>query len=696
MGPADAPGGTNPSTVSTGEAAPAATISTWGLPGSIVAAAWLGGGALPMAWGWLPALGIVVAAAIVARRRIDATPLGGWALAVRARGPTLRGAVVLAAGFPAVVLAAVLAGAVAQVLFAFPGATLAVGFVLVAGAMLDRLGRAGAWLLPPCVIVLAILGARCEADGVDARGGAWSGPVLGIHPFQTTAVVIDGFGPFDLPINDFVEPLGGRGYDPPAYAEAMELALHRIAEVHFADGPARARAAFAGADVGFIRTPAVLERLDSVVTETHHPRIVVRSGTTGQRSRVEFVCPGRRDDPRPPRPETVMSRACPTKYASEASAGLGLTGRWPGYAEFRGNERYSLARLLGETRVDGTAGADWRVRERWLYAVLVLVGVLVISLVRRGAAAEATVAAAGPIALPLVLLLAALAFARSDLSHLAAWTTAPPWMSASSPATWLGALVWPAAAALLALGEPRRSWQTHAVRGRALWLFAMLAWLASTDLDASQWVAPSWWVVDGALEPAVLSLADGIATLGAPGLSALPIEELETLAAAVLAAPMVVAMVVAIRAVGAAAAAAVDPDRAASRQRWFVVAAVVLAVALGVSRKTAGGVALLPAALGVALVLGSTLRRISAQGPWTRPHVPLVAIVIHLAWVAIGLVLVVGAWPSEGGDPVRWAYFGLAFVAAALPLAACLPDRAPRAARSDGAGPAGDDRSRPA
>ena len=35
-----------------------------------------------------------------------------------------------------------------------------------------------------------------------------------------------------------------------------------------------------------------------------------------------------RIDPRGPQGETVMNRMCPDKYASEASAGLGVTGRW--------------------------------------------------------------------------------------------------------------------------------------------------------------------------------------------------------------------------------------------------------------------------------------------------------------------------------------------------------------------------------
>ena len=88
--------------------------SAWGLLGSMIAIAWLGGGALPMAWGWLlPAIAAVVAA-LVARGRLAAgVPLGGWRLAVAARGPVLRAGLVLATGFAAVVFACALAGAVA-------------------------------------------------------------------------------------------------------------------------------------------------------------------------------------------------------------------------------------------------------------------------------------------------------------------------------------------------------------------------------------------------------------------------------------------------------------------------------------------------------------------------------------------------------------------------------------------------------
>ena len=670
-------------------AVPTSSATIWALLSAIVGVAWLGGAALPMAWGWLPALGVAVVAALVTRSRLGSPPVGGWGAALRARGSTLRFAVVFSTGFVAVVFAAVLATGVGQLLVGFPGATFAVAFTLVAALVLDRVPRFMAWAMAPIIVALAVIGARFEAAGPDARGAAFSGPILGIHPFQSTAVLVDGWGPFDLPINDFVEPNGSRGYDPAALATALELALHRIAEVHFAAGPVRAREAFANARVEFLRTPPVRERLDTErpppvastepgaepSTEPMDPRFVVYSGTTGQRSRVEFVCPGRRDDPRGARPEAVMSRTCPTKYASEASAGLGVTGRWPGYAEWRGNERLSLAQWFGVTRLDAPAGADWIARERWLYGTIVLTFVLAVALLRRGAPAIAMLARAGPVAVPLVALVLLAAWTHSDLALIEARATAPPWMSWMSLQAWQGALVWPAVATMLAWSEPELRVGGISGRGRAALVVLVLVWFVSTDLDASTWSAPSWWNLDAPLEPAVLALADRVA----PSLG-LEILELESVTAAALAAPMVVACVVVVRAAGVAAGAASGPEHGLARERLVVVAVVLLAVALGVSRKTAGGVALIPAATGVALVLGSALRRIAARGVWPRKHVGATSIGIHCVWLAIGLGLVSHSMPGQTGEVVRWAYFGLGLVAALLPLAVCFGDPDPPSA----------------
>jgi hypothetical protein len=133
--------------------------------------------------------------------------------------------------------------------------------------------------------------------------------------------VIDGYGPFDLPINDFVEPDGSRGYGPEALAEALQRDLAQIAEQQFADGPARAYQAFAGARVEAVVLPAQQERLDRPVEAPTEPRLVVWSGTTGWRSRVEFVCPGQRNDPRPRRPTRCSIACAPTSTARRPARG---------------------------------------------------------------------------------------------------------------------------------------------------------------------------------------------------------------------------------------------------------------------------------------------------------------------------------------------------------------------------------------
>src|SRR5690606_3831339 len=150
-----------------------------------------------------------------------------------------------------------------------------------------------------------VAGTRHEAAGPDARGWAHSGPILGIHPFQTTAILVDGHGPFDVPINDYVEPDGGRGYGPQALADALDRALASVAERVYPQGPARIRRALVDAEVEAVTTPAVYERLDREPLEDEQPRFVVRSGSFGRGSRVEFVCPGRRIDPRGPQGESV-------------------------------------------------------------------------------------------------------------------------------------------------------------------------------------------------------------------------------------------------------------------------------------------------------------------------------------------------------------------------------------------------------
>ncbi len=341
-----------------------------------------------MTWGLAPALlGLVVALLLGLWRARGVSEIGDLQhlpTALRRIGA----AVLLTA---AAVFAVVAARILAAVVIAFPAAIWVLGFgvlIAVVGPWLGGMGRKGALLLVlgvAAVPLLAGAGARYEADGVDARGGATSGPILGIHPFQTTAIVIDGYGPFDLPFNDYVEPDGERGYGPVEYADAFERALHRIAELHFAEGPARAYQAFAGATVEAIEAPAVVERLDRPAPAEAEPRIQITSGSSGQRSRVELVCPGARGDPRGLQPDPVMERMCPDRYAAEGSAGLGLTGRWTGYMERRGNERLGLGKALGWVRADDRKG--WRAtlkEERALAFGLLFLALLTLGGVFRG------------------------------------------------------------------------------------------------------------------------------------------------------------------------------------------------------------------------------------------------------------------------------------------------------------------------
>ncbi|HWB73921.1 MAG TPA: hypothetical protein VG755_03175, partial [Nannocystaceae bacterium] len=441
------------------------------------------GALLPGAYG----LGWTTIAALVAgslaASKLRARGTASWAAIMRARGPGARLALLFAVGFAATVLAAVAARIAAQLVIAFPGALPGAVIVLGIAVIRPRTLAAARWLLGPAIVVVAFLGARCESEGDDARGSMHSGAIHGIHPFQTTAVIVDGYGPHDLPFNDYVEPIGDRGYDPSELAAAIELALHRIAEVHYEDGPARARMAFAGATAGAVETAPVRERLDRDPPSGTQPRFWVRSGTTGQRSKVEFVCPGRRDDPRGPQPETVMNRMCPDKYANEASAGLSVTGRWPGYAELRGNERMGLSQIFGWTRSDDAKGVALVELERWLWVVIVLaIAVASAVLARRSNELSSSVL---PLVLPLALLVLAAASATTDVSRIPLVVRAPTWSDPWQPSTFVAVLAWPAAAALACWLAPHAGGRARG-SGGLLFLALALAWLAATDLGAAQ------------------------------------------------------------------------------------------------------------------------------------------------------------------------------------------------------------------
>src|SRR5690606_17634964 len=112
---------------------------------------------------------------------------------------------------PMIPIATVAARAIAGVAVAYPAGLWVAAPALLA-AFAPRMVQ-GTWLKVTvlCALVFGTFasgawGARFEAAGAHARGEIYGGLIFGIHPFQATAIVVDGHGPFDLPINDFVEP----------------------------------------------------------------------------------------------------------------------------------------------------------------------------------------------------------------------------------------------------------------------------------------------------------------------------------------------------------------------------------------------------------------------------------------------------------------------------------------------------------
>ncbi len=561
------------------------------------------GPALPVEHGWGLPVAVVAILGLVSVWR-DA---GGAYRGVTPLGAGVRAAVVLVWLSAAVLVAAAASVAVA-VTVAFPGSVWATPVVVLGAGIAGWVGpRArlpvaiGMALLVPAA---GILGARHEAAGPEASGWAHSGPIHGIHPFQMTAIRIDGYGPFDLPINDYVEPEGSRGYSPETFADALERALHAIAKVHFADGPARARQAYANATVEALTLPAVQETLGVSPGAQTQPRFVVHSGGWGQHSSVEFVCPGKRDEPGGPEPDKLLSRMCPNKYASEASAGLGVTGRWPGYTESRGQPRVGMAPASARTRSDPAVIRS----ERRLGALVWLgLGVLVLliprgrTLLERGAPRLTGAVAIAGLTAALVL-----AFETTPGVGGVGFTEsagAPRWVA------WLPALLllagmpeiraraagagtsWTAAAMLVAAGAVAAS------VSRSVWIVPQLA--PDTGQPLERWIV-------GAAD--VLSTARGLDVFEAEhGIAAILVAILAGGALAILA-----------RAGLSIAAHAPGLHRvpAAARVPLAVVAIAAATASFIWSRKTIGGATLVPGALALSVVLHSGLA-------WVRNRSPL-------------------------------------------------------------------------
>ncbi|HEY8375412.1 MAG TPA: hypothetical protein VIK91_02940 [Nannocystis sp.] len=552
----------------------------------------LAGLSLPLGAGFLPALAVgVCAIALVARRG----PLDPERLAALPRAHRVALAALLLA--PAIPLATVGARALAGLAVAFPAslwaAVPALGIACAGGT---RVGshRLALPLLVAATLAAGAVGARFEAAGAHARGETWSGPILGIHPFQTTAVLIDGYGPFDLPINDFVEPDGSKGYGPEALAAAIERDFHAIAAQQFAEhGPARAHAAFAGARVVAEELPEVRERLDRASERPTQPRLRFTSGGVGRRSRVEFVCPGALNDPRPRRPDAVMERMCPDKYTAEASAGLGLTGRWTGYVEVLGQPRLSLARALGWPRE--------RVRQElqiWAFLALGLLGIA--GWGRAGGAPLRLVRWGG--ALAAVVAVLAILFIVTGFSVQVPATGgggASPW----AVAPWI---------ALLALGSGHAALAGPARPAAAGRMAVALPLVAGTlglagSLAAAVWIRPE--LAPPARPGDALPLEGLIAGLGEAlhRETGIGLPDAEGIVAAAAAAVLIGLLAALVGPVTRFAGSALVPSRPVIGARVALAAVIVPAALLVLSRKTAGAALLLPPAAALAWMAGSGL-----------------------------------------------------------------------------------------
>lgn len=561
------------------------------------------GPALPVEHGWgLPVAAVAILGLVSVWR--DA---GG---AYRSVPPLGRGAhaATLLVWLSAAALAAVAASVAVAVTVAFPGSIWAVPIVLLGAATAGGVGpRArlpvaiGMALLVPAA---GIFGARHEAAGPDASGWAHSGPIHGIHPFQMTAIRVDGYGPFDVPINDYVEPEAGRGYNPETFASALERALHDIAKVHFSDGPARAKAAYANATVEAVTLPAVQETLGVSPGAETQPRVIVHSGGWGQHSRVEFVCPGKRDEPGGPEPDKLLSRMCPNKYASEASAGLGVTGRWPGYTEGRGQPRVGIAPSNAQTR---SHPAVVRSERRSGALAWLGLGLLVLfipkgrTLLERGAPRFTAAVAVAALTAGLVL----------------AFETTPGvggvgFSEAGGPVRWVA---WTPALLLLA-GMPEI--RARAAGAGTTWTAAAIV-VATAAVAAS--VAHSGWMVPqlglGAGQPLerwIVGAADVLST--ARGLDVFEAEH--GIAAMIVA--LLAGGVLAIVARAAVSIAQHSPVLQPVPERVRVPLAVIAIAAAAASfvwsRKTLGGATLVPGAIGLTVVLHSGLA-------WARSRTPL-------------------------------------------------------------------------
>lgn len=614
----------------------------------------LTGPALPLAWGVLPA--VVVGALALGLGRWRAAGLVDVA-ALAGQEPWRRRVLAALVVLPVIVVVASAVRLIAGVCVAFPAASAALVVLTLLGALVRGRGIAAvvvAVVVGGLAIAAAIGAARIEASAPAGRGFAHSGAILGIHPFQTTAIVIDGYGPFDLPINDYVEPDGSRGYGPAALAEALQRDLAAIAEQQFADGPARAYQAFAGATVEAVELPSQQERLDRPVEAPTEPRLVVRSGTTGWRSRVEFVCPGMRNDPRARQPDAVLERMCPDKYSSEASAGLGVTGRWTGYTEGRGVAWPNLGRLVGGSRndpVDGALVLRWELRGWAWIALLLLVPAALWPSVARGVSRGAAVIAAAALAVLLVMVVG-----TWPSVQVPALASASPWSSLGSLEAWAPALVLVLAASL-----------GRGVAAGAAALIGATGWGLAGALAAGVWLAGGTGIAGEAL---VGGLAGGLQR----GVG------IELGVAEAIAASVVVASVVGLVAGLLGPVLGLVGSLVQVRRTWWIGLGVIVAAgSLVVSRKTVGGAALLTPALALALAAVTAMALCGAS----RGRVRVVRVLDHGLAVVMVVVAAAEVWAGHH-NLYAAALLGVGVIAAVASLGLVV---GPRPVRSPSAEP---------
>jgi len=654
----------------------------------------LAGLAVPQHTGLLVPLVAVALMAVLAEahaRRVAKLVAAGVSRSLSTQPLARRFALALTLSLPTVVIATVAARGVSSIVVAYPAAIWGLMAAAFGGLVLAILPvGAGRWLLATAfaisVPVAGVAGERWEAAGVGAQGWAATGQLLGIHPFQTTAVMVDGHGPHDIPVNDYFEPDGSRGYGPDEIAAALQHAIRSIGREHYADGPAAARMAFENVRVVAMSTAPLRESLDRTPVETLSTRMMFFSGTTGQRSRIQFVCPGQREDPRGAMPDLVTKPMCPSKYITEASAGLSVTGRWTGYTEARGQERFGLARQwLGGTRTDGPAGAVVIEREiRW-GAWLLVAGLALASISRRenGASQEGLSAVAGAVGI-LGLLVGIWAVASTSGMPAVGWIETPPsWASfdirAWTPVLAIGAVV----VATLGPGQGGRTFGRGAVRLGAVPL-ALGVFACASQLRATQWVTPDLYTQGGALafERWIGGAANALweADFGYASWTPQVMEAAVASCMAVVLAGSALAMLCSL-------GTSIDPPRGARGRQWVrasaVVAVAITVACMVISRKTAGASALVPAAMGILVVHGSCMG-LTAAGRRPKPT----ALGIHIGLILLGVWLVFASTAELPSVPFVIVCTAAGLVACASALAFVLPDTS--TTETDGLTPSGD------